>query len=295
MNHNPPIFSRRLLCLLACALLFALNSPAQTANPDRPLGPGYAAWLAYLPVHAAPVFGAVAHVPDTIVVLGHSEVENSAGHELARGWHGMLGRVPRIQMGAPAAGDAAGKNASDKIVVLGTQAEVRAWRPALAAGSALAADGYRLRHAGNVLLVEGGDARGALYGAFALLREIAQEHSLATLDIHSQPANAIRWTNEWDNPNGTIERGYAGPSIFFEDGHVRADLSRAAAYARLLASIGIDDCTINNVNADVHLLDADNIAGIARIADLFRPWGVRISLSIDMSSPQKIGGLSTFD
>jgi alpha-glucuronidase len=295
VNRNLPIYVRRVSCLVACALLFALACPAQSAHPDRPLGPGYSAWLTYLPVQPAQVFGAAANVPDTIVVLGQSEVEKSAGHELARGWHGMLGRIPRVQTGASAAGDAADKNTSDKIVVVGTQAEVRAWRPALASGPALPADGYRLLRAGNVLLVEGGDARGALYGAFALLREIAQEHSLAALDLRSQPANAIRWTNEWDNPNGTIERGYAGPSIFFEDGHIRADLSRAAAYARLLASVGIDGCTINNVNADPRLLEPENIAGIARIADLFRPWGVRISISIDMSSPQKVGGLSTFD
>ena len=58
-------------------------------------------------------------------------------------------------------------------------------------------------------------------------------------------------TDEWDNPNGTIERGYAGPSIFFDGGKVRADLTRAGEYARLLSSIGINGCNINNVNADL--------------------------------------------
>jgi alpha-glucuronidase len=180
-------------------------------------------------------------------------------------------------------------------VVLGTQAEIHAWRPRSGLNQSIGQDGYRLYRNGNALIIEGGDARGVLYGTFALLREIAEQHSLATLDQASVPWAAVRWTNEWDNPNGTIERGYAGPSIFFEDGQVRADLSRAAAYARLLSSVGIDGCTINNVNADINLLRAENLKDLARIEDVFRPYGVRMSLSVDMSSPEVIGGLKTFD
>ena len=146
-----------------------------------------------------------------------------------------------------------------------------------------------------MLVVEGGDEHGVLYGSFALLRLIAEERPLTALNESSSPADSIRWTNEWDNPAGTIERGYGGPSIFFEGGKVRTDLSRAAAYARLLSSVGINGCTINNVNAAIELLNAENIAGIARIADVFRPYGIRVSMSIDMSSPQALGKLKTFD
>jgi alpha-glucuronidase len=146
-----------------------------------------------------------------------------------------------------------------------------------------------------MLIVEGGEAPGVLYGCFALLRLIGEERPLATLNETSAPAASIRWTNEWDNSDGTIERGYAGPSIFFEGGKVRADLSRAAAYARLLSSVGINGCTINNVNANIGLLQPSNLSEIARIANVFRAYGVRLSLSVDMSSPQVIGGLKTFD
>ena len=180
-------------------------------------------------------------------------------------------------------------------VVLGTQAEMGAWRPRSGSKESIVKDGYRLYRNGSALVIEGGDDRGVLYGTFALLREIAEQHSLATLDQASAPWAAVRWTNEWDNPNGTIERGYGGPSIFFEDGKVRADLSRAAAYARLLSSVGIDGCTINNVNADIHLLSSENLKELSRIADVFRPYGVQMSLSVDMSSPEVIGGLKTFD
>lgn len=273
--------------LLSAPMLFA-QSPGSAAQVlEAPLGPGDPAWLAYQPVRVEPVFGSASNVPDTIVVRGHNAMEDSAARELALGWRGMLGRVPRVVSSATPVATAP----TEQVLVVGTQSELH-----LAAGGAtLPADGYRIHRDGHEILIEGGNARGVLYGAFALLREIAQEHSLAAIDIQSAPWAAVRWTNEWDNPNGTIERGYAGPSIFFENGHVRSDLSRAAAYARLLASIGIDGCTINDVNADPHLLEPENLRDIARIADVFRPYGVRLSLSIDMSSPQSIGGLSTFD
>jgi alpha-glucuronidase len=279
-------FSMTIFLAVLSAALFAATTRAQA-----PLGPGYAAWLAYNRVNAALVFGAGNRIPDTIVALGHDQLERSSTHELALGWRGMLGHVPRIVESAQPKLN----NAAENLVVIGTQSQVRAWRAQLGQGPTLDADAYRLHRVGTILLVEAGDARGVLYGTFALLREVAEEHSLQALDKTSQPWAQVRWTNEWDNPNGTIERGYGGPSFFFEDGKVRTDLSRAAAYVRLLASVGIDGCTINNVNADPHLLESENLKQIARIADVFRPYGVRLSLSVDIASPEDIGGLPTFD
>ncbi len=289
--HPPPALEWSLLgVIVLTAFLLLPLTPAQSLAAGS-LGPGDPAWLAYRPVRTAAVFGSESGVPETIVVLGNDVLDRSAARELALGWQGMLNRVPRVVE------DANPRTfvPEETFAIVGTQAEMKRWGSELAAGAVLGPDAYRLRRAGNLLLIEGGDARGALYGAFALLREIAEEHSLLVVDQHSEPWAAVRWTNEWDNPNGTIERGYAGPSIFFENGHVRADLTRAASYARLLASVGIDGCTINNVNADARLLLPEDLKEIARIADVFRPYGVRLSLSVDMSSPQKIGGLSTFD
>jgi alpha-glucuronidase len=105
----------------------------------------------------------------------------------------------------------------------------------------------------------------------------------------------IRWVDEWDNPDGSIERGYAGRSIFFEGGNVREDLAPVAEYGRLLASVGINACNINNVNAAPQLLDSNHLKQIARIADAFRPWGVHLAMSVAIASPQTIGGLPTYD
>jgi alpha-glucuronidase len=271
------------LTLLSVFVLLPTIS-AQGVGESSPLGSGDPAWLSYQPVRSETVFPG--GVPDTVVQLGVSLLEDSSAKELAAGWRGMLQHEPRVIHADVGDG---------RKVVLGTQREIELWSTHASATKSLAHDAFRIYRDKNALVIEGGDDRGVLYGTFALLREIAEQHSTANLDQSSTPWAAIRWTNEWDNPNGTIERGYAGPSIFFEGGKVRADLSRAAAYARLLSSVGIDGCTINNVNADLSLLRPENLREIARIADVFRPYGVRLSLSVDMSSPEVIGGLKTFD
>ncbi len=111
----------------------------------------------------------------------------------------------------------------------------------------------------------------------------------------SRPAVPLRWVNQWDNLDGSIERGYGGRSIFWENMHARDDLSRVSEYGRLLASLGINGCSINNVNANPRVLAPELIPQIARIAEAFRPWGVKVVLSIDFGSPQSVGGLDTFD
>ena len=106
----------------------------------------------------------------------------------------------------------------------------------------------------NVVRIAGAGDRGVLYGVFAFLRRIALGRAIENLDERGAPQAPVRWTNEWDNLDGSIERGYAGRSIFFENGHVVTDLTRARDCARLLASIGINGCTVNSVNTDPRTL-----------------------------------------
>ncbi len=105
----------------------------------------------------------------------------------------------------------------------------------------------------------------------------------------------VRWVNHWDNLDGSIERGYGGRSIFWDNGAARADLSRVNDYGRMLASLGINGASINNVNVNPRILAPDFLPEIVRIANTLRPWGVRMVLSVDFGSPQKVGGLDTFD
>ncbi len=215
-------------------------------------------------------------------------IVRNAAHELGRGLASMCGHSVAFSEALP----------SGNALVIGSVGDVQAmlagWHPAQVPGREGYAFAETASHGHRYVIVAGADARGTLYGAFALLTQVGQVRAIS-FDQTQTPADAVRWVNEWDNLDGSIERGYAGRSIFFDGGHVRSDLTRAGDYARLLASVGINGCTINNVNASPQMLSPEMITDVARIADAFRPWGVRMSMSIDFSSPQAIGGLSTFD
>ena len=233
-------------------------------------------------------------MPHIVVRLGDAPEEQSAAEELETG-------LGRMIAGAPETIPALHHDLDS--IVLGTADELRRARVAhyirgYHEPAALPPDGFRILHLRNGVrqywIVQGGSPRGELYGAFRLLQLIAQDQQLPN-ELSESPASTIRWVDEWDNLDGHVERGYAGPSIFFESGHVRQDLSRVRDYARLLASVGINGANVNNVNADLDTLASDRLLEFARIADAMRPWGVRMALSVDLSSPQVVGGLKTFD
>jgi len=144
------------------------------------------------------------------------------------------------------------------------------------------------------LVIGGSSPRAELYAAFRLLAEVGSEKPIPA-HVAERSAAAIRWTDEWDNLDGSIERGYAGGSIYFAGGHVVKNLTRASEYARLLSSVGVNGVNVNNVNADLDLLTDEHLAEFKRLADVFRPWGVRLALSVDLTSPQAVGGLKSFD
>jgi alpha-glucuronidase len=248
---------------------------------------GADAWLRYAPLDAKTAEN-YKGLPSQIAVFGDSVVMKSAQQELTRGLTQMLGRKVS-ETTSPTA----------NAIVLATLAQFHALAPGLHPQQEIIADGYWLKSTRiaqhDCLVIAATTDRGVLYGTFAMLSKIARGEPASTLDEVSNPHAPLRWVNQWDNLAGSIERGYGGPSIFFVDGKVRDDLTRAGEYARLLASIGINGCAINNVNADVHVLDASFIAQVSRIADVFRPWGVRLALSIDLSSPKALGDLDTFD
>jgi alpha-glucuronidase len=263
-------------------LLFAMPVFAQ-ASP----GSETAAWLRYTSLDAK-VVSNYETLPGVSVLLGKSPILQTAQQELATGVGKMLGRALKSSGGIQGSG-----------IVLGTIRDLHNVAPSLQPPNPLEPDGFWITHAeirrSNCLVIAAANDRGVLYGVFALLSKIARGESLSGINKVENPAAPIRWVNQWDNLDGRIERGYGGPSIFFADGKVRSDLTRAGEYARLLASIGINGCTINNVNAAPGVLEDDFIAQTKRIADAFRPWGVQMSMSVDLSSPRLIGGLGTFD
>ena len=209
---------------------------------------GYNAWLCYSPLAQA-TERQYQSLPASAVVLGDSPVLSSAQSELIRGVRGMLGRTLRAERVLP----------KEPAFLLATLPELHTVAHELRPGVELRADGFwittaRVRGQPS-LVITGPTERGVLYGVFALLRKIALGEDVAKLDEVQNPSAPFRWVDEWDNLDGTIERGYAGPSIFFENGTVSPDLTRVRDYARLLASLGINGCVINNVNADAKALE----------------------------------------
>jgi len=270
-----PIYNRRQVTNLPHKLLLVLFMIAGVRAET-----GYDAWLRYAPLeNPAP---ARQFVPAVIATLGDSKLVESARQEAIRGVRGMLGRTLRVETGMP----------KEDAIILGTLADLHL-------SADLKSEGYLLKtlRVGKLtyIVVAGGNDRGVLYGTFALLRKIAIGESIGEIDERQSPYAPIRWVNHWENLDGTIERGYGGRSIFWDNLHVRADLTRVSDYGRMLASLGINGCSINNVNSDRRVLTADFIPQIVRIAEAFRPWGVHVVLAVDFGSPKIVGGLDSFD
>jgi alpha-glucuronidase len=267
-------------------LLILISGAAVAAQAED----GANGWLRYAPPQGTGSTVCRA-VPHTLVLLGEDALSRSAGAELTRGLGLMCGVTLQHQSAVPKRGDA---------LVVGTVRTVEAalpgWRPEPTPGAQGFAFAIFPRGGGRDVIVAGADARGTLYGSFALLAQVGEgRSSLLPVERTQTPANAVRWVDQWDNLDGSIERGYGGRSIFFDHGRVRADLSRVSAYGRLLASVGLNGVNVNNVNASPQILTPVMIDGVGRIADALRPWGVRVSISVDFSSPEAIGGLPTFD
>ena len=136
---------------------------------------------------------------------------------------------------------------------------------------------------------------GALYGAFHFLRLMQTGQSIRKLEIAERPRLQLRLLNHWDNLNGSIERGYAGRSLWQWSELPSTVSPRYVDYARANASIGINGAVINNVNADARVLSPEYLEKVAALAEVWRPYGVRMYLSANFAAPIRLGGLQTAD
>ena len=155
-------------------------------------------------------------------------------------------------------------------------------------------DGFKLNENG----IEANNESGILYGVYELLRR--QQTGEAINSEIENPSYEIRVLDHWDNPDGSIERGYAGNSIFWRKGAdsltvTEKDKQLWQEYARANASIGINASVLNNVNASPKIITADYLARVKAIADVLRPYGIKTYLSINFSSPATLGKLKTAD
>jgi alpha-glucuronidase len=248
-------------------------------------------WLRYPKVPLAGRLAEYQAAANHVVTAGSSATLQAAQSELVTGLGGLLG------MTVPTAAQPTGNGA----VVLGTPAS-----STLVSGLAL---GARLTAVGNegylveaatvsgrpAIVVAGNTDVGVLRGAFALLRHMQMHRPVAGLALSGAPKIKRRLLNHWDNLDGTVERGYAGRSLWAWSSLPGTISQRYRDYARANASIGINGTVLTNVNADAQILTATNLAKVKALADTFRPYGISVYLTARFSAPIEIGGLSTAD
>ena len=158
----------------------------------------------------------------------------------------------------------------------------------------LAAEGFHIYDTSGIRHVDGGSEAGLRYGLYALQRAEVTGQDGPGMDLREKPFYDIRILNHWDNLDDSVERGYAGKSMW-EWTSPEIPEERIRHYGELCASIGLNGAVLNNVNANPLILDAAHIARVASIADILREYGIRTYLSIQWASPIRLDGLGSGD
>ena len=263
-----------------CALLLLAAATARAED-------GYDLWLRYIPV-ASEWQARYRPAAATIVPGGDSATMQVAVAELQRGVAGLLGAEPGIDT-----------TARRGAIVIGTPAGAPAIADLRLPLHDLGSDGYLLRtveiDGEPATVIAANSDIGVLYGAWHFLRLLQTGQPIGRLDIREAPGVKLRLLNHWDNLDRTVERGYAGASLW--DWWKLPDYKdpRYTDYARANASIGINGSVLNNVNSNAESLTARYLEKAAALADVFRPYGIRVYLSARFSAPMEIGGLDTAD
>jgi alpha-glucuronidase len=274
----------RLIAWCAAVFLMMGTLPVAAHAED-----GYDLWLRYRPLPADAQARDRAKAAALVFDTGrHDQSILKAAEEIERALSGMLGaEVPDHS-----------ENIQPGSILLGTADEprIKALNLPLAR---LGGEGYVIRSTlidgKPVTVVAANSDVGVLYGSFALIQHLQRGLGLDGLDIASAPKLKLRLLNHWDNLDRTVERGYAGQSLW--DWWKLPDFKdpRYTDYARANAAIGINGTVLNNVNAKADSLTAPYIAKAAALADVFRPYGIKVYLSARWSAPIEIGKLKTAD
>ena len=156
-------------------------------------------------------------------------------------------------------------------------------------------DGYTIKSNSEKIIISAAKESGLLYGVYHILRLQQTNSGLNNINITEKPSYDVRILNHWDNLDGSVERGYAGKSLWKWEELPNTISPRYTEYARANASIGINSVVLNNVNASPNMLRTDYLQKVKVLADLFRPYGIKVYLSVNFSSPKVIGGLENSD
>ncbi len=253
---------------------------------------GYDLWLRYRKTDDAARLTQYRDAIKRAVVLGASATAEIIRRELARALPVMLDRAVPI-LDQP----------DNDALIVGTVDELKTIGVSIPQNDSrnLGDDGFIITS--NLqssisdlrIIIAANSASATLTGAFHFLRLLQTHQDIRALDISSRPRIRRRILAHWDNLDGSIERGYAGRSLWNWDELPKTIDPRYHDYARAGASIGINGTCLNNVNADSKSLTTEYLEKAAALADAFRPYGIRVYLSLPFAAPIRLGGLRTND
>jgi len=226
-------------------------------------------------------------IPEIVFTQEGGEVSVQAAKEFVNGIKRLLGFVPKVQKK---------HEANRSGVFLGTLENLQ--KLTSFSNTILKPEGFFIKITSSQIIIAGQDENGLLYGVFRFLSLLSLGKINSGFELNESPVSPLRMINHWDNFDGTIERGYAGNSLFYKDGGFSYDKQRIEDYARLLASTGINRVSINNVNvrANAKLLITEKyLKEAAKLAAIFRKFGIKIFLSINFGAPWSLGKLPTAD
>jgi len=275
--------ARRAVCLVVVLWVAGLAAAPVASAED-----GYDLWLRYRPVEQ-PWADRYRTALTQVVAGSESPTLRVAHAELQRGLRGLLGVT---------LADAASVT-QDGALVIGTRRSLPMLAGMKLSLPAPGSQGYAIRSTTigghRALIVAAEDDVGVLYGVFHLLRLLQTRQSLDAVELQETPAFRFRVLNHWDNLDRSVERGYAGQSIW--DWHKLPDYidPRYVDYARANASLGINATVLTNVNSNAVSLRPDYLEKAAALANVLRPYGIRVFLTVRFAAPIEIGGLQTAD
>jgi len=250
---------------------------------------GYRLWLKYDKIQNSNIAAAYKKQIQQVNIFGTSETIQKATAELNAALKGLLDKTPVVNT-ITANGSLIIGTASTNTLIASLH---------LTEQNKITDEGFiivsKIIQGKNCIVITAKTDIGILYGAFHFIRLLQTQQDISDLNIVSSPKIKYRLLNHWDNLNGTVERGYAGASIW--DWHKLPDYidQRYIDYARANASIGINGTVLTNVNANATILTAPYLDKVAALANVFRPYGIKVFLTARFSAPIEIGGLKTAD
>lgn len=250
---------------------------------------GYRLWLRYDKISDKTLLASYQNLVNGIVSEEKSAILSSAKEELVQGLSGLLDKKISLT-----------NSLQDHSIIIGTPSS----SPIIASlqipeFNTINNEGFCILSKNiqgkNCVVIAAKTDAGVLYGSFHFLQLVQTQKNITKLSVSSSPKIQLRLLNHWDNMNRTVERGYAGFSIWkwhLLPGYID---QRYIDYARANASVGINGTVVSNVNANVQMLTKEYLVKVAALADVFRKYGIRIYLSAKFSAPIEIGKLKTAD